>query len=53
MFLPLIREVISYTGGYPIDFILLFAILLFIFNLLKKRKKEITVFFYAQVVVFF
>lgn len=53
MFLPLIREVISYTGKYPIDFILLFAILLFIFNLLKKRKKEVTGFFLCASCIIF
>ncbi|MDR2860345.1 MAG: YidC/Oxa1 family membrane protein insertase, partial [Elusimicrobiota bacterium] len=45
MFLPLIREVIGYSGETPLDFIVLFSIVLFIVSLFDKNKKIIIIFF--------
>lgn len=51
MFLPLIREVVGYTGQYPVDFVLLFAIILFIFSFLMERV--VMVFFMCNLCCFF
>ncbi|MDR3243796.1 MAG: YidC/Oxa1 family membrane protein insertase [Elusimicrobiota bacterium] len=45
MFIPLIRDIIIYSGHTPIDFVIVFAIVLFIINSLKKYRKIIQVFF--------
>jgi YidC/Oxa1 family membrane protein insertase len=44
MFLVLIREITKYVGTTPIDFVLLFAIFLFILDLFKKSKKILIIF---------
>jgi hypothetical protein len=45
MFLPLIRNFISYSQNVPIDFICLLAVVLFIINLIYKYKKMLVIFF--------
>jgi hypothetical protein len=45
MFLPLIRDVVKYTGSLPYDFIFLLCIIYFVADLFWKKKKVIVVFF--------
>jgi hypothetical protein len=45
MFLPMIRDVVKYTGSLPYDFIFLLFIIYFVADLFWKKKKVIVVFF--------
>ncbi|MDR3243794.1 MAG: YidC/Oxa1 family membrane protein insertase [Elusimicrobiota bacterium] len=48
MFIPLIRDAIIYSGNTPIDFVIVFAIVLFIINSLKRYRKIVQVFFISS-----
>jgi hypothetical protein len=45
MFLPLIRDSVKFSGTLPLDFIVLFLIVLFLVNLIDKYKKILVIFF--------
>ncbi|MDR3243486.1 MAG: YidC/Oxa1 family membrane protein insertase, partial [Elusimicrobiota bacterium] len=53
IFLPLVRDITRYSGYLPIDFIVLFAVILFIISLLEKYKKVLILFFMIAFLIIF